>query len=104
MSSPSSASSAQRALLQQTTAYIDQLPIFTRVAAVLMVVCEVISLLPGWDIKAWGRLEVDNFSSQYSLWQLGMCLAHCWDTDKTQCAGQTPTPSFTWMCSIWSSI
>ncbi|KAL2115034.1 hypothetical protein VTJ04DRAFT_10697 [Mycothermus thermophilus] len=62
MSSSSSATSAQRALLQQTTAYIDQLPIFTRVAAVLMVVCEVISLLPGWDIKAWGRLEVDNFS------------------------------------------
>ncbi|KAL2268126.1 hypothetical protein VTJ83DRAFT_2972 [Remersonia thermophila] len=61
MSSPS-ASSGPRAILQQTTAYIDQLPIFTRCAAVAMVLCEVISLLPGWDIKAWGRLEVDNFS------------------------------------------
>ncbi|KAK4032647.1 hypothetical protein C8A01DRAFT_20291 [Parachaetomium inaequale] len=43
--------------LQRVVAYIDRLPLFTRLVVVLMLACEAVGLLPWWDIKAWGWLE-----------------------------------------------
>ncbi|KAH6844856.1 hypothetical protein B0I37DRAFT_378494 [Chaetomium sp. MPI-CAGE-AT-0009] len=53
--------------LQRTTAYIDQLPLFTKAVMSLMIVLEAASLFPWWEIKAWGRLEPDliNLSTLY---------------------------------------
>ncbi|KAK3301515.1 uncharacterized protein B0H64DRAFT_383836 [Chaetomium fimeti] len=53
--------------LQRITAYIDKLPIFTKAIMSLMIVLEAASLLPWWNIKAWGWLEPDliNLSTLY---------------------------------------
>ncbi|KAK4124157.1 Gaa1-domain-containing protein [Parathielavia appendiculata] len=50
--------------LQRLVSYIDRLPFFTRLAIVLMVVCEAVRVLPWWDIQAWGRLEPDQLGLQ----------------------------------------
>ncbi|KAL2163713.1 hypothetical protein VTH06DRAFT_5771 [Thermothelomyces fergusii] len=46
----------------RTIAYIDRLPLFARLAIVLMVGLEALALQPWWDVKAWGRLEPDLIS------------------------------------------
>jgi hypothetical protein len=53
--------------LQRAAAYIDRLPFFTRLAIVLMVLCEVVRLTPWWDIQAWGRLEPDEIGLRTSM-------------------------------------
>jgi glycosylphosphatidylinositol transamidase len=45
--------------LQRTVAYIDRLPLFSRLVIVLAVAAEVLRVLPWWDVRAWGRLEPD---------------------------------------------
>lgn len=47
--------------LSRAIIYIDRLPLFTRLAAVIMVTAELVSVMPWWDVKAWGRLEPDLF-------------------------------------------
>lgn len=54
--------------LQRLVNYIDHLPLFARLSVVLMTAGEVISLLPWWDIKAWGRLEPSLFGLSTSMW------------------------------------
>lgn len=46
--------------LTRAVAYIDRLPLFTRLAIVLAVGAEVLGVLPWWDVRAWGRLEPDE--------------------------------------------
>ncbi|KAG7284162.1 hypothetical protein NEMBOFW57_010523 [Staphylotrichum longicolle] len=45
--------------LQRTVVYIDRLPLFTRLVIVLAVACEILAVLPWWDVRAAGRLEPD---------------------------------------------
>jgi hypothetical protein len=53
--------------LQRAASYIDRLPFFTRLAIVLMVLCEVVRITPWWDIQAWGRLEPDEIGLRTSM-------------------------------------
>ena len=53
--------------LQRAVTYIDRLPLFTRLAIVLMVAAEIVGVLPWWDLKAWGRLEPDLLGLSTSM-------------------------------------
>jgi hypothetical protein len=73
--------------LQRAVTYIDRLPLFTRLAIVLMVAAEIVGVLPWWDFKAWGRLEPDLlglstsmsilFSMLFPLWWCGVVWCGC---------------------------
>lgn len=53
--------------LQRTVAYIDRLPLFTRLVIVLAVACEILAVLPWWDVRAAGRLEPDLIGLSTSM-------------------------------------
>jgi hypothetical protein len=86
--------------LQRAVTYIDRLPLFTRLAIVLMVAAEIVGVLPWWDLKAWGRLEPDLLGLSTSM-LLTFSFPHCLSSSTVVLlCGVTERWRLTWVDSV----